>query len=270
MKKLKVGIIGCGVIGSALAKAIEEKFSHSANLIAVSELDKVKAAKLVSSLTSKPGLLSIEKLINVSNLIIEAASKDISADIAYRALSAGKDVMLMSAGGLVGREDILRLADQKSCRLYIPSGALCGLDGIKAASIGRISSVALTTRKPPLGLEGAPYVVENRIDLSAIKQETVLFEGTVLEAVQGFPKNINVSAALSLAGIGPVKTKVKIITSPEYENNSHEVEARGEFGTLITRTENLPSPQNPKTSFLAVLSATATLKQILEYTKIGT
>ncbi|MEA3329017.1 MAG: aspartate dehydrogenase [Candidatus Omnitrophota bacterium] len=270
MNKIRVGIIGCGVIGSALAKAIEKNFFGLAELTAVNDLDKAKTIKLVSSLTGNPGVLSIEELISASDLVIEAASKDISADTAHKALSKGKNIMVMSVGGLVGREDVLRLADQKSCRLYIPSGALCGLDGVKAASMGGVNSVTLTTRKPPLGLEGAPYVVKSKIDLNAIKQETVLFEGTVLEAVQGFPKNINVAAALSLAGIGPVKTKVKIVTSPEYKSNSHEVKVQGEFGILITKTENLPSPQNPKTSLLAVLSAIAALKQILEHTKIGT
>ena len=270
MKRLKIGIIGCGVIGSALAKAIEERFSNLAELAAVSDLNKAKSRELINSLRNRPKILSIEELIDLTDLVIEAASKDISGDTAYQALSKGKDIMLMSVGGLVGREDILRLANQRFCRLYIPSGALSGLDGVKAASIGKISSVTLTTRKPPAGLEGAPYLLKNKIDLRSIEQETTLFEGTVLEAVQGFPRNINVAAALSLAGIGPNKTKVRIITSPAYKRNSHEVEVQGEFGTLITKTENLPSPRNPKTSFLAVLSAIATLKQILEYTKIGT
>jgi aspartate dehydrogenase len=270
MKRLRIGIIGCGVIGSALAKAIEERFSESAKLVAVSELDNAKSRELISSLRGNPEILPIERLIKVSDLIVEAASKDISGKVTSLALSERKDIMVMSVGGLVGREDILRLADQKHCRLYIPSGALCGLDGVKAASIGRIDSLALTTRKPPAGLEGAPYVIKNKINLKAIKEETTLFEGTVLEAVEGFPKNINVAASLSLVGIGPIKTKVRIMTSPAYKRNSHEVEVQGEFGTLITKTENLPSPQNPKTSFLAILSAIATLKQILEYTKIGT
>ncbi|MBI4708486.1 MAG: DUF108 domain-containing protein, partial [Candidatus Omnitrophica bacterium] len=155
------------------------------------------------------------------------------------------------------------------CQIYLPSGAICGLDGVKSASLGRIDKVTLTTRKPPRSLEGAPYLVSKGINLSQIKQETLLFEGTAEEAIRGFPQNVNVCATLSIAGIGPEKTRVKIITSPFYTSNIHEVEAEGAFGRLTVRTENVPSPQNPKTSYLAALSAIATLKQILEPVKIG-
>ena len=145
------------------------------------------------------------------------------------------------------------------------------MDGVKSARIGEVSKVTLTTRKPPQGLKGAPYVVENNIDLDAIMEERVIFDGTAEEAVSGFPKNINVSAILSIAGVGPKKTLVRIITSPEYTVNSHEIEVEGAFGRLVSRTENVPFPDNPKTSFLAALSAVATLKQLLdESVKVGT
>jgi aspartate dehydrogenase len=129
----------------------------------------------------------------------------------------------------------------------------------------------LTSRKPPRGLKNAPYVIENRIDLDSITEERVLFEGTAEQAVSGFPKNINVSAVLSIAGVGPKNTTVKIIAAPGLAVNVHEIEVAGDFGKLITRTENVPFPENPKTSFLAALSAVATLKQLLdEAIKIGT
>ncbi len=270
MGRLKVGIVGCGVIGSELAKAIEDRFSQSAGVVALCDIDEAKASRLSESLAAKPQVRSIDDLVEASVLVIEAASREISAEVAYQALSKGKEVMVMSVGGLIGRQDLFDLANEKGVRLYIPSGALCGLDGVKSASIGRITSCTLTTRKPPDGFRGAPYVVKHKIDLDAIKEETVLFEGTAAEAVEGFPQNINVAASLSLAGIGPELTKVRIVTSPEFKRNSHEVTAEGEFGSLTARTDNVPSPQNPKTSFLACLSAIATLKGILEPVKIGT
>lgn len=270
MERLKIGIIGCGVIGTELAKAIDSRFSQKAEVVALCDLDKERASKLADSLKESPRILSIEELIAISDLVIEAASKDISANVAHQAISNDKDVMVMSVGGLIGRRDLFDLANEKKVRLYLPSGALCGLDGVKSASIGKIRSCTLTTRKPPEGFRGAPYVVKNEIDLDAIKQETVLFEGTAQEAVEGFPQNINVAASLSLAGIGPELTRVRIITSPEFKRNSHEVTIEGEFGKLTARTDNLPSPKNPKTSFLACLSAIATLKGIIENVKIGT
>lgn len=270
MERLKVGIVGCGVIGTELAKAIDSRFSQKAAVVALCDLDKERASKLADSLKESPRVLSIEELIAISDLVIEAASKDISAQITHQAISNNKDVMVMSVGGLIGRRDLFDLANEKGVRLYIPSGALCGLDGVKSASIGKIESCTLTTRKPPEGFRGAPYVVKNEIDLDAIKQETVLFEGTAQEAVEGFPQNVNVAASLSLAGIGPELTRVRIITSPEFKRNSHEVIVEGEFGRLTARTDNVPSPKNPKTSFLAALSAIATLKGIIENVKIGT
>lgn len=270
-KIVKIGIIGCGTIGSQLAKAIDEKFSHQAELFALCDIDRDKAQNLKRSSSSDPEILSIDELINSCDLIVETASAGVSYGIAQKALERSKDVMIMSVGGILDKaEQLFSLAQTKGSRIYLPSGALCGLDAVKSASVAQLTRVTLITRKPPQGLAGAPYLVKNKVDLAGIKEETIIFEGTASEAIKSFPKNVNVCAALSLAGIGPEKTKVKIITSPEYKTNSHEIEVEGDFGKLVSRTENLPSPENPKTSFLASLSAIATLKNILDVVKIGT
>lgn len=267
---MKIGIIGCGTIGSALAEAIEERFSKTAQLAALCDIDQEKARRLAGSLKSNPLIVGLEELIQRSDLAVEAASAAISGEVARKAITAGKDVMVMSVGGLLEERGLFEEARKGGRCIYVPSGALCGLDGVKSASGAKIDKVTLTTKKPPKSLAGAPYLAEKGIDLQDIKQETVLFEGSAREAVKGFPKNVNVAAALSLAGIGPEKTRIRIITSPHYQANVHEVEVEGEFGKLVARTENVPSPQNPKTSFLAVLSAIATLGGILDKVKIGT
>jgi aspartate dehydrogenase len=266
---MRVGIVGCGVIGTELAQAIDREI-EDAQLVTLTDIDEKKAKELADSLEEKPKILLLDELIKESDLIIEAASKDVVSSLARKVIEQGKDIMIMSVGGLLGNEDILDLARKKDCKIYLPSGALAGLDGVKSASIGRIDSVTLTTRKPPEGLRGAPYIIRKKIDLDAINKETVIFEGTAAEAVKGFPKNINVSAALSLAGIGAEKTRVKIIVDPGIKRNIHEIEVKGEFGRLVSRTENLPSPKNPKTSYLACLSAIATLKGIVSSIKVGT
>lgn len=266
---MRVGIVGCGVIGSELAQAIDKEI-REAQLVALTDIDEKKSKELVNLLKEKPEILSLDELIKRSDLIIEAASKDLVPSLARKVIDQGKDIMIMSVGGLLGNEDLLDLAKKKDCKIYLPSGALAGLDGVKSASVGRIDSITLTTRKPPEGLKGAPYIIRNKIDLDAITKETVIFEGSANEAVEGFPKNINVSAALSLAGIGAEKTRVRIIADPNLKRNIHEVEVKGEFGRLVSRTENLPSPKNPKTSYLACLSAIATLKGIVSSIKIGT
>lgn len=268
----KIGIVGCGAIGGFLAKKIDKDFKSLAKVVGVCDLDKKKAKLLADRLSNKIPVLSLDKLVGISDLIIEAASSTVSAKVCESSIRKGKDVMVMSIGGLLKEsEKLFSLAKKKKAKIILPSGAVCGLDGIKSAGAGKIEKVTLTTRKPPKGLQGAPYIVKNNIDLNSITGEEVLFSGTAEQAVKAFPKNINVSALLSIAGIGPKKTHVKIVTSPEYMVNMHEIEVEGDFGRLIARTENVPSPKNPKTSFLAPLSAVATLKQFLDETiVIGT
>jgi len=270
MKRIKVGIVGCGTIGSEIAHACEGKLSGRMELAALCDSEKDKASSLAGALKKKPQVLELDALINICDLVVEAASAKVSADVLDKCINAGKDCMIMSVGGLIGNEKLLDLARTKGARVYIPSGALCGIDGLKSASTGRIDSVTLITRKPPKGLEGAPYLKEKGLDVLGVKAETVIFEGTAVEAIKGFPQNVNVSAVLSIAGLGAAKTRVKIVTSPEYTKNVHEVEIVGEAGRIFTRTENVPSKTNPKTSELAVFSAIATLAGIVDTVKVGT
>lgn len=266
---IKAGIIGCGTIGGVIADAIVHRFSDAIELSGVCDIDREKADRLLATLKMKASILDRKELIQKCGLIIESASGKISYEIAKEALEAGKDVLVMSTGGLLGKPDIFGLAKKKGAKIYLPSGALCGLDGVKSAMMANVRSVTLTTRKPPAGLKGAPYIIENNIDLNAIKKETVIFEGTAEEAVKGFPKNVNVSATLSMCGLGAKDTRVRIITSPGYTSNSHEIEAEGDFGKLKALTKNVPMPDNPKTSYLAALSAVTTLKNIIESSRIG-
>jgi len=271
LKMKRIGSVGCGTIGSELAKRIVADFSDAARLVAVCDVDEKAARKLLAEPGCEASACGIDELIGKCDLVIEAASGKVSADIALKCLKSDRDVLIMSVGGLLDRcGEIMEAAQKSSGKLTVPSGALSGLDAVKAAAAARIDSARITTRKPPRGLAGAPYIVENEIDLDSIEDERVIFEGTTLEAVRGFPKNINVAAALSLAGIGPEKTMVRIMTSPEYSTNSHEIEVTGDFGRLVCRTENVPSPTNPKTSYLAVLSPIAALKAILYHVRIGT
>jgi aspartate dehydrogenase len=269
---IKVGLIGCGTIGRELALSCRKRFSEEVTLDSIADTDLARARKLQKELKGpKPRILPVDELIRHSDLVIEAASMQTVYDICKKTLSQGKDVMVMSVGGILGRErELFKLAKTHRCCLYFPSGGVVGIDGLKAAGIGKIHRVLLTTRKPPQGFEDAPYVIKHGIKLTGLKQEKVLFEGNAVAAVKGFPKNINVSATLSLAGIGAKKTKVRIIATPLMLVNVHEVYVVGDFGSFYTRTENFPSEQNPRTSRLAILSAVATLERILKNVKIGT
>ncbi len=268
---IKVGIIGCGTIGRELAYACRKRFSEEMTLEGIADSDIHRAKKLQKDLKPKVKIFPADELIQRCDLVIEAASKHAAYELAKKTLSQGKDVMIMSVGGILGKEkEIFKLAKTHRCCLYFPSGGIVGIDGLKAAGMGKIHRVTLTTRKPPQGFEDAPYVVKHNINLKNLKQEKLLFEGNATEAVRGFPKNINVSATLSLAGIGAKKTRVRIIATPHMLVNVHEVYVIGDFGSFYTRSENFPSEQNPRTSRLAILSAVATLERILKNVKIGT
>jgi len=269
-RKIKVGIIGCGTIGTEIAKACQDRLNTKMELAAICDTDQKKTELLNKSLKKKVRILKIDGLLRKVDLVVEAASAYVSGNVLKKCIKINRNCLIMSVGGLLGKESLLESARKKGVRVYIPSGALCGIDALKAASVGKIESVTLTTRKPPKGLEGAPYLKEAGLNLSDIKTEAVVFEGSAYEAVRGFPQNINVSAILSLVGLGPEKTLVKIVTSPEYTRNIHEVEITGSFGRIITRTENVPARANPKTSELAILSAIATLESIANSVRIGT
>jgi aspartate dehydrogenase len=165
--------------------------------------------------------------------------------------------------------DLFDLARERHCRLLLPSGAIAGLDAVKGACSGRVDYVRLTSRKPPRALEGAPFLRENGISLAGLSEERLLFSGPAREAVRGFPDNLNVSAALSLAGIGPDATQVSISTVPGLERNCHDIEVEGEFGYLHVHIENIPS-ENPRTGRLTALSMVRAIADAVDYVRIGT
>lgn len=257
----KIGIIGCGTIGTSIAGFIQRRLKKKAKIIAICDIDSKRARSLSRKIKPRPIISNIEGLIKKSDLIIEAASVNISGRVARLAVLHKKDALIMSTGGLLKEMSLLKKARTRGSNIYIPSGALCGLDGLNSARLGRIRKVTLTTRKPLRGLKGAPYLKERGIN--RITKETIVYSGNAEGAIKYFPKNINVAATVSLSGIGPRRTKVKIISSPRYTKNSHELEVEGEFGRFFAKTENVPSRTNPKTSQLAIFSALAKLKEVI-------
>jgi len=268
---IKIGLVGCGAIGAEIAKAVDSG-ALDAKLVAVCDHNPATAVALIDSLQHKPARLKLEELVALSDVVVEAASQKAVPAIARAALEKGKKLMIMSVGALADREfyaEVKALAKEHGSRVYLPSGAISGLDGLKSASIGTIRSVTLTTTKNPIGLQGAPYILENKIDLDLLAGPTLIFEGSALQAVKAFPANVNVAATLFLAA-GESEVKVKIVADPGIHVNRHEIVVEGDFGRISTLVENVPSPRNPKTSYLAALSAIATLRSIVEPVKIGT
>ena len=264
---LKVGLLGVGAIGQILATALDAEPSRAV-LVAIADQDRGRAERLAAQLKTRPPVVGIDELVRRSDFIIEAASQAALPEIVPRALRAQKDLMVMSVGGLLENEEWFAEAERQGCRIHVPSGAIAGLDGLRAAAMGRLSLVILTSRKPVAALRGAKYVTERRIDLDRLKDETVLFEGPPEDACHAFPATSNVAASLRLAAGKSVEIRVRVIAVPGGTENVHEIQAVGDFGRFRIVLENVPSPSNPRTSRLAALSALATLEEIIRNQKV--
>jgi len=267
--RLRVGIFGVGSIGRSLATALDAK-RVDADLVAICDQDSQKAQSLAAELASKPRVVSVHELIQRADLVVEAASQSALLELVPKALAAGRDILVMSVGGLLGHDDWFRQAGEKGCRIYVPSGAIAGLDGIKSASMGYIQSATLTSRKPIAALRGTKYVADHNIQLEALKEETVIFEGTAEEAASAFPTTSNVAASLRLAIDQTVPVCVRVVAVPGGSKNVHEIRVQGEFGRLSVDVENVPSKANQRTSQLAAFSALATLANLTRSVRVGT
>ena len=253
-----------------MARTCTSDLKDKIDLSGLYDVDTAKSGELSRAVGKKIVSSSLGGLFEVSELVVEAASARAAREVLEKAVIEARSVMIMSVGGLINSGKMLKSARDKGINVYLPSGAICGIDGLKSARLSGIENITITTRKPLRALEGAPYLKEKSIDINSIKKETVIFTGNARQAVMGFPKNVNVSSLLSLAGIGAEKTRVRIVTSPAFTKNSHEIEINGSFGRITTKTENVPFEKNPKTSKLAAFSAAATLGGVVDSVKMGT
>ncbi|MDI6819419.1 MAG: aspartate dehydrogenase [Candidatus Hodarchaeaceae archaeon] len=273
---MRAALIGCGAIGTVLARAIDSGRAGEVELAWLYDLKPEKSKALSEKLRSRPriakGLAEICADGSV-DLVIEAASQGAVAQYALDVIRSGKDLMVMSVGAF-GDEELLRgvreVTERTGRSVHVPSGAILGIDGVKAAQLEGINEAILTTRKPPSVLTYSPYVRERGLDLTNLREPLVVFEGPAREAVKAFPESVNVAATLSLAGIGFDKTKVRIVADPSLRLNVHEVRVRGTAGEFVTEARNVPSPDNPRTSYLAALSAVRMLRNLTEKVRIGT
>lgn len=258
---MRVGVVGCGAIGGALAEGLRD-FAPVERVLFF-DLNATRASALAKKSGKYRVARSLVDLVGRSDFVVEAASQAAAREVAPLALRLGKHVLLMSLGALADDrfwQDLERASARGSGRLHLPSGALGGLEAVASAREAGLTSVRLVTRKPPRALAGVKYLEDRGVDLRSIRKPTVLFRGSARDAVRHFPANINVAAALSLAGVGFDRTRVEIVADPGLKTNQHEVTAKGAFGELHCVVRNVPAPDNPKTSYLAALSAVATVK----------
>ncbi|MDA1036645.1 MAG: DUF108 domain-containing protein [Chloroflexi bacterium] len=256
-----IGIVGCGAIGKAILRAVDDG-QIDVDVAGVTTRTEGPAREFLASLKHPWPLMSQGELIEQADMIVEAAGQHVVPDLAEATFDAGKDLMLISIGALVNHPEIIDRSRATGCRLLMPSGAIIGLDGLKSASMGAIDHVTMVSRKGPASLDGAPWVIDNKIDLWGMTEETEIFSGTAREACVGFPANLNVSAAVSFAGIGPDRTT-------GLNRNCHDIEVEGEFGLMRLHLENIQS-ENPKTGRLTAMSIIRTIQQSVDPVHIGT
>ena len=266
--RLRVAIAGLGPIGKKVAEALDRGIDGLV-LAAVSAQHPEKHRDWLGHLKTPPAILPIEKLVDVADIVIECAPAKLVRSIVAPFVTSGKTAIVLSAGALLENEDLIGLAKQNGGQIVVPTGALIGLDAVTAAAVGEIHSVRMVTRKPVQGLAGAPYLVENNIDIEQITEPLRIFEGTAREAAKGFPANLNVAVALSLAGIGPDRTRLEIWADPALTRNVHRVEVESDSARFSMSIENVPS-ENPKTGRITALSVIAFLRKQRAALRVGT
>jgi aspartate dehydrogenase len=201
--------------------------------------------------------------------VVECLPPTLFRDVAISAIDKGRIFMPLSVAQVLQNGDLIERAKQNGARIVVPTGALIGLDAVRAAAEGNIRSVKMVTRKPPNGLEGAPYLVERGISLKNVDKPMKVFEGSARDGAKGFPANVNVAAALSLAGIGPDKTTLEIWADPTVTRNTHRIEVESDTARFSMQIENVPS-ENPRTGKIVALSTIAALRGLVSELKVGT
>ncbi|WP_016835790.1 aspartate dehydrogenase [Herbaspirillum lusitanum] len=266
LQRLKVGIAGLGTIGKSLAMALD-KGMPGLELHAVAVRDPAKSAQWREMLINPPMIVDFDRLAEC-DIVVECAPASLMSDIATPVLQAGKKLVVLSSGALLERPELLQLAKDKAAQIIVPTGALLGLDAVTAAAEGVIHSVKMVTRKPVRGLLGAPYLEKNNIKIDGITAPTRIFSGTAREAAVGFPANLNVAVALSLAGIGPDRTLLEIWADPSLERNTHTISVDADSASFSMTIENIPT-DNPKTGRITALSIISLLRKIGAPMRVG-
>jgi len=268
MAEIRVAIAGLGAIGRTLARSLNEGIP-GLTLACAAAGDRAKAHAWLEAQHIACPLVELEDLPKYADIAIECAPSSAIEQICRPMLEAGKQVMVLSAGALLPRPELMELARKHGGRILVPTGALLGLDAVSAAAEGNIHSVRMTTRKPPNGLKGAPHLEKNAISVEGLTQAKRVFSGNAREAAAGFPANVNVVAALSLAGIGPDRTMIDIWADPSVTRNCHVIDVESDSARFSLSIENIPS-DNPKTGKIVALSVLAALRKLSAPLRIGT
>lgn len=268
-ESLRLGIGGLGAIGLAVARRVDAGAIDGITLAAVSARDHDKARRNLHGFQRPPPIVGLGELAEHADVILEAVPAAHFSQIAESAIARARIFMPLSVGQLLAHMHLVETARRVGARILVPTGALLGLDAVRAVAEGPVESVKITTRKPPKGLIGAPHLRQHGISLEGLTQPLCVFSGSAREAIAGFPANVNVAVALSLAGIGPDRTTVEIWADPAVSRNTHTIEVNSEASNFSMTIANVPSEENPATGKVTALSAIAALRRLTAPLVVG-
>jgi aspartate dehydrogenase len=268
-KPLRIGLAGLGAVGLDVARRLIDDAVPGLTLAAVSVRDADKARRNLPQIGDMIALRTPAALADDCDIVVECLPPALFRDVAIAAIDKGRLFMPLSVAQLLQNWELVARAKEKGARILVPTGALIGLDAVRAAAEGTIHSVTMVTRKPPAGLDGAPYLVEHKISVAGLKAPLKVFDGSAREGARGFPANVNVAAALSLAGIGPDKTRLEIWADPSLTRNTHRIEVNSDTARFSMQIETVPS-ENPRTGKNVALSVVAALRGLVSELKVGT
>ena len=266
---LKVGIGGLGTVGLPVARWLDGG-AEGLVLAAVSAGNQDRAVRRVEGFQTQVPVVGLAELAGLCDVIVESAPPGNFLDIAEPALRAGRIFIPLSVTSLLKHMNLIDLARETGGRIIVPTGAILGLDAVRAATLGTVHSVTMITRKPPAGLKKAPFVIKQGIDLDGLTESVLLYEGPVTEAASKFPANVNVAVALSLAGIGPDKTQYQVWADPNVEHNTHFIKVEADTASFEITTRVVPTEENPSTGRIVCLSVMETLRGLVTPFKVGT
>ncbi len=263
---LRVGLAGLGAVGLDVARRLLAGVP-GLTLVAVAVRDVEKARRALPQLENV-AVCKATELANACDIVVECLPPAFFREVAISVIDQGKLFMPLSVAQLLENDDLIARAKQKGARILVPTGALIGLDAVRGAAEGTIHSVRMVTRKPPAGLKGAPYLREHGITVAGLKAPLKVFDGTAREGARGFPTNVNVAAALSLAGIGPDRTHLEIWADPGVTRNTHTITVDADTARFTMTIENVPS-DNPRTGKSVAPSTVAALRALVSELKVG-
>ncbi len=270
MTTYRIAIAGLGAIGLKVARALDAGAIPGLSLVAVSARDVEKARANLAGFKAMPAIVPLDALPQHADVVVECIPAAHFETIARATIDAGRIFMPLSVGQLLKHMALVDRATQTGARILVPTGALLGLDAVRAVAEDEVHSVRIVTRKPPGGLKGAPHLVHNKIVVDGLTAPLRVFEGTAREAIIGFPANVNVAVALSLAGIGPDRTRVEIWADPAVTRNTHTIEVKSNSSDLSMTIASMPSPDNPATGRITALSVIAALRRLTAPLVVGT